>query len=405
MNHLPIVSQAKDYVTKYLQEHQNKKVIYHTIQHTEAVVEIAKQISTHYELNNNDTLVTLVAAWFIDTGYYDDYRQHEVASARMAEVFLKKAGVGEDVVKEVRGCLLATKMPQSPANLPQQIVCDAALFHLAAADFGQQNKLIRKELCLLQGEPIDKNVWRKTTLQFLEGHTYFTDYCKKHLAKRKKENIEKLQKKEAEAVRPVDPVTALLQSKPAPVNVAADKGEKKKDERPERTIETMFRITSDKSQRLSDQADTKSNILISVNALILTGVISLLVPKLDNNDHDNFKIPVLILLLVSLLTIIFSILATRPRIPHGTFTPNELKDKSVNLLFFGNFYKMDFEHYNNGMFQVMDDRHFLYLTLLRDIYTQGIRLGEKYRMLTLAYNVFMYGLILSIIAFVIAGII
>jgi hypothetical protein len=64
---------------------------------------------------------------------------------------------------------------------------------------------------------------------------------------------------------------------------------------------------------------------------------------------------------------------------------------------------MNFDEYHNGMFQVMDDRKFLYLTLLRDIYTQGIRLGQKYRMLTLAYNIFMFGLILSIIAFIITA--
>lgn len=404
MNQPSLISQAQEYVTRYLQEQPNKKIIYHTLKHTETVVEITKQLSAHCGLNDNDTLITLTAAWFVDTGYYDDFRQHEAASARLAESFLKKAAAQDGIVQEVKNCLLAIKMPQNPATLPQQILCDAAFFHLAAADFSEQNKLIRKELSLLQGASIDKGEWRKNTLQLLVEHTYFTDYCKKFFAKGKRENIEKIKKKDATASLPADPVAALLQSQPTAETAANEKAEKKRTDRPERTIETMFRITSDKSQKLSDQADTKSNIMISINALIISVMLSVLLPKLGNSNSGVFVIPVILLLTVSLITIIFSVLATRPRIPKGTFMQSELDDKTVNLLFFGNFYKMDFEQYNKGMFQVMDDRHFLYLTLLRDIYTQGIRLGQKYRMLTLAYNVFMYGLILSIIAFVIAAV-
>ncbi|MEO6070572.1 MAG: Pycsar system effector family protein [Chitinophagaceae bacterium] len=404
MNHLPIVTEARDYVAGYLQEHANNKIVFHTLHHTEAVVEIAKQMCAYYELGNQDASIALVAAWFVNVGYYEAYREHEESSAGLAEAFMKSAGVGDELIKEIKACLLATKMPLVPATLPQQIVCDAMLFHLAMPDFAEQNKWLRKEVSSLQPIPIDKNEWRASTIQFMEGHNYFTDYCKKHLAKKKKENLELMRKKQIAGALAIDPVTAILQKGPDPatINANGEKEEKKKDDRPERTIETMFRITSDKSQRLSDQSDTKSNIMISVNVIIISVLLTVLLPKLG--DKEQFRIPVVMLLLVSLSTIIFSIIATRPRIPRGTFTHEELETKKTNLLFFGNFYKMKFEEYEEGMFQIMDDRHFLYLTLLRDIYTQGVRLGQKYRMLTLAYNTFMYGLVISIIAFVIAGI-
>ncbi|MFN2438433.1 MAG: Pycsar system effector family protein [Chitinophagaceae bacterium] len=371
MNHLPIVNQAKDYIINFMEEHQNKKIIYHTLSHTETVVEIARQIGTDYELSHNELLITLVAAWFVDTGYYENYNKHEEASAQIAENFLRKSGAQDEIIRDVKNCLLATKMPQKPVTMPQQIVCDASFFHLAATDFGEQNKLMRKELSLLQGIAVDKNEWRTSTIQFMEGHNYFTDYCKKHLAKRKKDNLEKLKKKEVAPALPVDPVTALLQSRPAIIPMPNAKPEKKKEDGPERTIETMFRISADKNQRLSDQADTKSHIMISVNVLIVTILLTVLIPKL-NNDKILLATAVILLLTVSLLTIIFAVLATQPRIPAGTFTIEELKDKKVNLLFFGNFYKMHFDQYTKGMLQVMDDRHFLYLNLLRDNYTQGV---------------------------------
>ena len=99
---------------------------------------------------------------------------------------------------------------------------------------------------------------------------------------------------------------------------------------------------------------------------------------------------------------IFSILATRPAIPRGVFTQDDIDSKRVNLLFFGNFYKMHLEEYKAGMLKVMDDNDFLYGTLIRDVYSQGVVLGRKYRLLRVAYNIFMYGLILSVLAYIVA---
>jgi hypothetical protein len=57
------------------------------------------------------------------------------------------------------------------------------------------------------------------------------------------------------------------------------------------------------------------------------------------------------------------------------------------------------------MLQVMNDRDFLYGTLIKDVYSQGVVLGRKFRLLRISYNIFMYGLIASVIAFVLATII
>lgn len=176
MNQHSILEEAKAYVTNFIEEHQNKKIIYHTLHHTKTVVEVARQISTDGGLSNNDLLITLMAAWFVDTGYYKDYEQHEEASAQVAENFLRKAGVTDETIRDVKTCLLSTKMPQHPVNMPQKIVCDSAFFHLATPDFGEQSKLMRKELSLLQGIAIEKNGWRKSSMQFMEEHNYFTDY-------------------------------------------------------------------------------------------------------------------------------------------------------------------------------------------------------------------------------------
>jgi hypothetical protein len=98
----------------------------------------------------------------------------------------------------------------------------------------------------------------------------------------------------------------------------------------------------------------------------------------------------------------FSILSTRPSIPTGLFTRADVDNKKVNLLFFGNFYKATLDDYNYGMQKMMEDRDFLYGSLIKDVYAQGVVLGKKYRLLRIAYNIFMFGLIISVFAFILA---
>jgi len=216
------------------------------------------------------------------------------------------------------------------------------------------------------------------------------------LGPKKQENLAALKEK---AAKPADAGQHQGDPGNATPTVAASTQQKK--DRPDRGIETMFRITSTNHQRLSDQADSKSHILITVNSIIISVLLSVLLRSIE--EYPHLAIPAYMLLGVNLVTIIFAILATRPKIPPGEFTKEDIAGKKVNLLFFGNFYRMSAEEYSAGMWQVMEDRDFLYGSLIKDIYQQGKVLGRKYRLLRVAYDVFMYGLIASVLAFIIAS--
>jgi hypothetical protein len=165
-------------------------------------------------------------------------------------------------------------------------------------------------------------------------------------------------------------------------------------------IQTMLRLTSQNHLKLSDMADSKANILISVNAIIISVVLGVLARKLQEETY--LKIPTLIFLTSAVVTIIISILATRPKINEGRFTPEDIAAKKTNLLFFGNFYKASYEEYSSAMKKMMVDTDYLYGSLVKDIYYLGVILGRKYKLIRLAYNIFMIGIILSVIAFIIA---
>ncbi|MFD0766783.1 Pycsar system effector family protein [Mucilaginibacter lutimaris] len=411
MNYPELLHQIREYALSYYKTHGDDKLIYHDKQHTEGMVAAAMQIGNHYQLNDRDFFIVQATAWFHDLGYMVDMQHHEAQSAVLAENFLQKHNVPEADIADIKGCIMATKMPQSPATLLDKIICDADLFHLGSDDFAKNDKRLLKEVRMLYKPDLTKQEWRKKSLKFLQEHHYHTDYAQLLLNDGKLANIKALQEKiaadESKVVEKSEKETEKfnrtlqLNDKAAPVETEEKK--KKKQERPEKGIETMFRISSSNHQRLSDMADNKAHIMITVNSIILSAVISLLLRKLT--EYEYLAIPTFILLSISLLAMTFSILATRPSIPEGIFQRSDVDEKKVNLLFFGNFYKMPLDDYNYGMVKMMEDKEFLYGSLIKDVYFQGLVLGKKYRLLRIAYNIFMFGLIAAVFAFIIASVI
>lgn len=415
MNYQELLHSVADYIKHFFRDHYDARLVYHNESHTKGVVKAASRIGNHYQLDDRSYFIVMTAAWFHDIGYLmGPGKEHEVKGAELAAEYLATQGVDEEAIAAVKGCILATQMPQHPVGLLEEIVCDADLFHLGTDDMKEKSKLIRKEFSAMQGVELDKETWRRGTIQLMETHHYFTDYCQLLLNKKKEENLESLKAKEAEkeaeaalvkteaeAIVPVtiasaiQPVEELMEKK-------AGKNKKEKDDRPDKGIETMFRVASSNHQRLSDMADSKAHIMISVNSIVISVVLSVLLRKLD--DNPGLVIPTFTLLTVNVTTIVFSILATRPKIPDGVFTAADVANKSVNLLFFGNFYKTTYADYEKGMHAVMNDREYLYNSLIKDIYSQGVVLGKKYKLLRISYNVFMFGLVISVIAFAVASI-
>ena len=405
MNYQQLLEKVKQQVLSYFKLRNNEDLLYHNLKHTEDVVAAAVQIANHYQLNDEDFFIVIASAWFHDTGYMEDTANHEEHSARLAEDFLKAHYVDDGVIQQIKGCIMATKMPQKPVGLLQSIMCDADVFHLGTEDFNENNKQLRKECKMVFHFDFSKQDWRHKTVQFMQSHHYHTDYAKMLLTDQKEKNLQELKDKEIEwqeknKANEARPLLAVEEKTPEAATVYQEK-EVKKKERPDKGIETMFRVSSSNHQRLSDMADNKAHIMITVNSIILSAILSLLLRRLE--DYSYLIIPTVIILLVSLITLVFAILATRPSIPEGRFTTQDVDNKKVNLLFFGNFYRMNLQEYIAGMRNVMADREYLYGSLIIDVYSQGVVLGRKYRLLRVSYNVFMFGLIASVMAFIIAA--
>ena len=291
-------------------------------------------------------------------------------------------------------------MPQSPGSLIEQILCDADLFHLGTDEFNAKNEQLRQELTEFSKEEVSKKKWRKMNIAFLENHKYFTDYGRRKLQPVKEQHLDELKgkgdggKKGKKDKKEDEMLGGFIED----INKDPEAKKKKdKENQTERGISTVFRIMANNHASLSQMADSKANIMISVNAIILSLLISNLVRHLDENH--NLIIPTIMLVLSCVLAIIFAVLATRPNISHGTFTKEDIQKKSTNLLFFGNFHNMTLPDYDWAMKEMLGDRDYLYGSMVKDLYFLGVVLAKKYRYLRISYNIFMYGLIISMLTY------
>ena len=177
---------------------------------------------------------------------------------------------------------------------------------------------------------------------------------------------------------------------------------KYKNENPERSIQTLYRTTLRNHIKLSDIADTKANILLSVNAIIISLAIADMIPKLEAASNKHLLIPTLILILFSVASIILSIMSTRPNVTSGEFTREQVKNREVNLLFFGNYHKMPFDQFKWAMGELIKDKDYVYEMLPMDLQLLGKVLHRKYMLLRLTYTVFMAGIVISVLAYILS---
>ena len=420
-NQYQILTAAQNYATDLYETKVSKSIHFHTLQHTQEVLAASEKMAEYYQLADEDRFALSLAAWFHDTGYSGGTaRGHEELSIELALKFLNEHNVSQAVIDKVKGCINATKIPQTPNNLIEQIIADADLFHLGTEDFKEKNRLLRQELNDFGGQDLSKKAWRKMNIDFLEKHSYFTSFAKENLQPLKTVYLQELKDKINLEEKPgkkntkKDGIPELVKHKDKSKEKNKDsritedeekkladiKKKKEKESQSERAISTVFRIVAQSQNNLSQMADAKSNILISVNAIILSIMIGSLFENLLSDPY--LQLPFMTLVVVCVVSMIFAILATRPNVTSGTFTKDDIAAKKTNLLFFGNFHKMGLPDYDWAMTELLADKNYLYSSMIKDTYFLGIVLAKKYKYLRIAYNIFMYGLIAAMIAFTVA---
>ncbi|MEO9893823.1 Pycsar system effector family protein [Aurantibacter sp.] len=380
-----ILERAEQRVTDLLSKKLPSEYLFHNLRHTQRVVANVQEILEAIEIPEIQQKNVLLAAWFHDTGYIHGAENHEEKSCEYARKFLEDETLLTTNIEDVCTIILATKRNHSPKNELEKIIRDADSGHLAKKDFRSISEMLRVELQNTGSASHTASEWRTLNIEmFRTEHRFYTDYAKENWQEEKDKNLKRLAKDKKKERR-------LIKKEKLKA--------KYKGEIPDRGVQTLYRTTLRNHIKLSDIADTKSNILLSVNAIIISLALSNLIPKLDNPSNDYLIIPTLIFILFSIISMILSISATRPNVTSGTFTKEDVKQKKVNLLFFGNFHKMKLENYEEAISTMIKDKDYIYSSLTKDLYYLGVVLERKYRILRWTYTVFMIGIILSVIAF------
>ena len=382
-----IGQQTADFVTDFFKKNISTEYTFHDLQHTLNVVQGVKELGEYNQLGANDLEILELAAWFHDTGYDCGADGHEMRSADYAAHFLGQYAYPTENVLRIRGCIAATKLTEKPTNLLEEIISDADLSHLGKKNYWEKCDRLRQEILTTKKYEMTDAAWIDFELAFMNEHQYHTVAARDLYGKRKEKHVRRLLKDKA-----------LLDSQ----NEHSTSGrlEDKKDDKLGRGVETMFRTTYRTHISLSSTADSKAHIMLSINTI----VISLLIGGFEKKfaGQPQFVLPTIILLTVCLLSMIFATLSTRPKITEGRVTREDILQRKGNLLFFGNFYNMKLEEFHWGMMEMLKDGDYLYSSMTRDLYYLGVVLAKKYKYLSYCYSIFMYGLIISVIAFAIA---
>ncbi len=380
----PVLRESENFIREYFQKNMPAQYSFHNFDHTAQVVHSAYLIGEREGLSTQDMHLLKIAAWFHDTGYTEGGMGHEARSVLVAENFLK-GKLSEEHIMVIKDIIMATKMPQSPKTLNERIICDADLAHLGNEHFWERNDLLKAEM-EANGIKMNKNEWLQFEINFIANHHYHTDSGRYLFENNKQLFLKQLyyelnKRKEKNSTEQPNPAENF------------DFEQKKLS----RGSDTLFRTSYNHHLNLNTLADSKAHIMMGVNSIIFSVVGSNLIPKWQTDYR--LIIPTIFLLGACLLSVFYAILTIKPKLIKGNVSLDEVKEKTADLLFFGNYTGMKLPDYQWAMRQLIQDQQYIYDSMSKSIYFLGQVLNKKYRYLTYCYNVFLYGLLISVVLF------
>ncbi len=396
-----LVKQAADYVFDLFKDKLSRNHLFHNYSHTHDIVVASREIADGLALTDTQRNLLELAAWFHDVGYIETYHGHEKVSVKYAGEFLNEHGLSPEELETVCGCILATTMPQSPKNILEEIICDADVSHVGSTAYFEKSDLLRMEWELLLDKKFTDEEWMGLNIDFFTERHFFTKIAELKYNAQKSANLLKLYKLKKDLTeKKEDSLIKFLKKSDKEKSKVRDKAKEKpkaKDRGYERYMEVFYRTASRNHVDFSAIVDQKANIMIQTNAVIISIIISLLVGKLD--ELPQLINPTFLLLITCVGTIIFAILATRPKVTRYNTTRADVEQKKANLLFFGSFLHLSYDDYSWGMKEMLDDKAYYTENMIKDTYNLGLVLGKKYKFLRFAYDIFMYGLIISVLSY------
>jgi hypothetical protein len=394
---MELIKEAKVYVKELFLNNKNELLLFHNMGYVNRTVKYASQICEMEEVDTEQRENILVAAWLFATGFLFDYIDYKKQSIRVAHEFLKERKIGAEKSEAILMIIETVLHNKQHENICGEILYDASEFYIAIDEFLLWVKYHRQERNYFLKPKLTKRSFWQTVENYLHEHEFCTQSGTKLFAEEKEKNLSKIKfllKQELKQQLPADN-RMIIEDLKEEIRQVNQKVEKRLSST--RGFDTLYRITARNQVTLSGLADNKANILISLNTLIVSAVITFVF--LNSNEFEYMMFPSFITIGFSMLSITLAIIAARPKINPGVFTMEDFHEKKANLLFYGNFFKVDYGDYEEALKEMLNDQDLLLSNLSRDQYTFGIILGRKFKLLHISYTVFLVGFVISSIAF------
>lgn len=188
------INKLKDFIINLLTDELSDKLTYHGAHHTLHVLEICKQYTTRMQLSAHDANLLYTAALIHDTGFIKTYENHEEESIRIAKKLLPEWNYSESEIETIAGMIRATKIPQVPSTILEQIIGDADLDYLGTDLFYSIGETLYKELIAFN-RITSRKQWDEIQLKFLQNHRFHTSFAQKHREPAKKKYLEEIREK------------------------------------------------------------------------------------------------------------------------------------------------------------------------------------------------------------------
>jgi uncharacterized protein len=186
-------TRTKTFILEKLKKELPKQLTYHSIFHVLDVLKSAEAIANAEKVSEEDFVLIQTAALFHDSGFTVKAKNHEEMSCHIAQETLPEFGYSSEQIGKIAGMIMATKIPQTPENLMEQIIADADLDYLGRDDFYTIGNTLFEELKSF-GVIETESQWNQLQIKFLQTHRFHTKTAIETRAWKKAEHLQALLK-------------------------------------------------------------------------------------------------------------------------------------------------------------------------------------------------------------------
>ena len=355
--------------------------LFYSHEHIEDILSEAEKIGKGCGLSETDILKIQSTASFLITGFISNSQRPRSTGIKKLLKHLNEWSMKEETIEEMR------EMAEGANDdIYSHVLNDAFNAHKGKKRFFSKMDMLKIERERSKKEEYFIYDWEKIIYRYLKYTDFKTAYAKEKYHGRWRKNIRKQSDKMRSAYR-----------KTTRLKTGKELG---------RGIDTLYRTSYNNHINLSSIADGKANMMISTNTIILSVIVTLSGASftLTGNfiiEHWRFTIPIFVLLTGCLFSVIFAVLSARPRVTTKIVSQERLESGKSSISFFGNFLKVGRQSFVNHLSRLKEDHQKLYDNMSTDLYYLGAVLKSKYKMLTWSYTIFIIGLALSVVTFIV----